>query len=153
MGKNHEKLLKTETAPKHYIFDNEFSGELKRALDKYDCTYEKLPPHIHWRNAAERGIRTFKNHFLVGLETVDPTFPIAEWDYHLEKAGITLNLLRTSCVNPKLSAYAYIHGNYNFNKNPLTRYQNSSPSETKQSPIMGIPCRNGLLCRTSIRTL
>ena len=30
-----------------------------------------------------------------------------------------MNLLQVSSVNPKLSAYAYFFGNYDFDKNPL----------------------------------
>jgi hypothetical protein len=37
----------------------------------------------------------------------------------LFQAELTLNLLRSSRVNPKLSAYAYLNGNFNFNKTPL----------------------------------
>ena len=116
---HHNTFTKAGVAPKHYIFDNEFSNDLKKALGKYELTYEKVQPHIHRRNAAERAIRTFKNHFLAGLASVDPKFPIQEWDRLLQQAEITLNLLRNSRTNPKLSAYAYIHGNYDFNRNPL----------------------------------
>ena len=36
-----------------------------------------------------------------------------------ESKNITLNLLRTSRGNPKLSAYAYIFGNYDFSATPM----------------------------------
>jgi hypothetical protein len=29
--------------------------------------FQLVPPGIYWRNAAERAIRTFKNHFIAGL--------------------------------------------------------------------------------------
>ena len=74
---------------------------------------------MHRRNAAERAIRTFKSHFLAGLATCNPNFPITEWDHHLQQSELTLNLLRTSRVNPKLSSYAYLFGNFDFNKTPL----------------------------------
>lgn len=74
---------------------------------------------IHRANAAERAICTFKAHFLAGLSSCDPNFPISEWDQLLDQAEMTLNLLRTSRCNPKLSAYAYIHGAHDFNKEPL----------------------------------
>ena len=66
--------------------------------------YELVPPHQHRRNAAERAICTYKNHLLTGLATCDPSYPIEEWDRILEQCEITLLLLRTSRVNPKLSA-------------------------------------------------
>ena len=74
---------------------------------------------MHRRNAAERAIRTFKNHCVAGFATCDKNFLLAEWDRLLTQAEIMLNLLCTSRVNPKLSAYAYLFGNFNFNKTPL----------------------------------
>ena len=74
---------------------------------------------MHQRNAAERAIRTFKNHFLAGLATCDPDFPLQEWDRLILQATITVNLLCSSRVNPKLSAYAYVFGPFDFNRTPL----------------------------------
>ena len=37
----------------------------------------------------------------------------------LRQSELTLNLLRTSRINPKLSTLAYVNGVYNFNKIPL----------------------------------
>ena len=81
--------------------------------------FELAPPYMHRKNAAERAIRTFKNHFLTGLATCPPNFPITEWDRLLDQALLTLNLLRTSRINTKLSAHAYLFGNHDFNKVPL----------------------------------
>ena len=47
----------------HYILDNECSRQFRETLDAAGITYELVPPHQHRRNAAERAIRTFKNHF------------------------------------------------------------------------------------------
>ena len=106
-------------APKLYILDNEISGDFKEALKKNTVNFQLTPPHMHCQNAAERAIRTFKNHFLSGLALCDPKFPVAEWDRLLDQAVLTLNLLQTSRVNPKLSSHAYLFGNFDFNKTPL----------------------------------
>jgi hypothetical protein len=74
---------------------------------------------IHQRNAAERAVRTFKNHFIAGLCSVDPQFPLHLWDRLLPQAKLTLNLLRGSRINPKLSAWAQVHGQFDFNVTPL----------------------------------
>ena len=74
---------------------------------------------MHRRNAAERAIRAFKNHCMAGFTTCDKKILLAEWDWLLIQAEITLNLLGTSRVNQKLSAYAYLFGIFNFNKTPL----------------------------------
>ena len=115
----HERLAKRGNQPKMYILDNEASHELKKALSKYELTYQLVPPHVHRRNAAERAIRTYKSHLLACLATCDPDFPISEWDRLLFQVELTLNLLRSSRVNPRLSAYAYLNGNFDFNKTPL----------------------------------
>ena len=112
----HNKLIKNNITPKTYIMDKETNAELKQTILKYKINYQLTPPHIHQINAAERAIRTYKNHFLAGLASVDPTFPINGWDRLLLQAKITLNLLRISRINPNLSAYAVLNGNYDFNK-------------------------------------
>ena len=60
-----------------------------------------------------------QNQFLSGLATCDPDFPVTEWDRLIPQAEMKLNHLRASRCNPKLSAYTYIHGLYDFNKVPL----------------------------------
>ena len=99
--------------------NNEASTDFKTSLHKNNIQYQLIPLHIHCRNSAERAIRTFKNHLLANLEGADPNFPVSEWDRLLPQIQITLNLLRNSRVNPALSSYAYLFGNYDFNKAPL----------------------------------
>ena len=117
--KLHTILATRGAAPKLYIMDNEASLDLKSSMTKNNIAYELVPPMVHRRNAAERAIQTFKNHFLAGLASVDPNFPISEWDRLLPQALLTLNLLRHARVNPKLSSYAYLFGVFDFNKTPL----------------------------------
>ena len=78
-----------------------------------------MEPHQHRVNAAERAIQTFKNHFIAGLCTVDPNFPLQLWCDLLPQAQLTLNILRQSRINPRLSAHAQLEGTYDFNKVPL----------------------------------
>ena len=113
------RLSLNGTAPNLYILDNEISGEFKKALKKYKVDFQLVPPHIHRANAAERAIRTFKNHFIAGLCSVHPAFPMCEWDRLLFQAELTLNLLRSARSNPNLSAYAFLFGQFDFNKTPL----------------------------------
>jgi hypothetical protein len=80
-----------------------------------DIACQLVPPHCHRRNAAERAIRTFKEHFVAGLSSVDPSSPMHLWDRLLTQAEITLNLLRTSRLHPKLSAAAHFHGLVDYN--------------------------------------
>jgi hypothetical protein len=41
------------------------------------------------------------------------------WDILLPQAFITLNMLRSSRINPKLSAATHIYGQYDFNRAPM----------------------------------
>ena len=117
--KIHNHLERHGNAPQLYILDNEISYEFKVALQKQKVDFQLVPPHIDQRNAAERAICTFKNHFLSVLATADPEFPVAEWDRLLPQAKLTLNLLRPCRLNPRLSSYAYLFGMFDFNKTPL----------------------------------
>ena len=56
--------------------DNEVSDDLKKYLEDLDVQFQLVPPHMHRRNAAERDVRTFNNHFIDDLCTVDPLFPL-----------------------------------------------------------------------------
>ena len=85
---------------------------------KNNQKYELVPPHQHRCNATERAIRTFKNHFLAGLASCDRNFPIAEWGRLLPQCEMTLNLLRNSRINNKLSSHAFINGIHDFDNHP-----------------------------------
>ena len=82
-------------------------------------SFQRVPPACHRASSAERAIQTTKAHFKAGLATVDPNFPIREWNRLINQAEMTLNLLWSARVNPKLSAYAYIFGQFDYNKTPI----------------------------------
>lgn len=64
-------------------------------------------------------MQTYKSYFKSGLVGTDLNFPLFEWDKLMPQANITLNLLRASRSNPKLSAHARMHGNFNFQSTPM----------------------------------
>jgi hypothetical protein len=102
--------------PKLQTMDNEASVALKNYFMEKEMSYQLVPPHYHRANAAERTIRTFKEHFKPDLATVDQVFPIHLWDRLLPQAEITLNLLRSSILHPQLSAAAHYHGLIDYNR-------------------------------------
>jgi hypothetical protein len=114
-----QSLILRGLRPHLQRLDNETSLALRNYLTQQGITYQLTPPHIHRRNNAERAIQTFKNHFIVGVCSVDPTFPLKLWDKLLPQATITLNLLRKSRINPRMSAYAQLNGHFDFNRTPL----------------------------------
>jgi len=101
------------------IMDNECSELLKEFMRTEDIAHQQVPPGNHRANAAERAIRTAKNHFIAGISTTPGNFPVRQWDKMLPQAEITLNLMRGSRLNPKLSAWAQAHGHYDFNQTPM----------------------------------
>ena len=105
--------------PRLHTLDNEASTILRDYLRSEDVEYQLVPPHIHHRNASKHAIRTFKNHFIAGLASTDPNFPLSNWCRLLPQAEPTLNLLRASRLNPKLSAYAQLEGTFDFTRTPL----------------------------------
>jgi hypothetical protein len=102
--------------PKVQTMDNEASAALKNYFTEKEMNYQLVPPHCHRTNAAERAIRTFKEHFKAGLATVDPDFHVHLWDRLLSQAEITLNLLRASRLHPQLSSASHYHGLIDYNE-------------------------------------
>jgi hypothetical protein len=103
----HKELKVKGFKPKLQTLDNEASSALKNYFTVNDVAYQLVPPHCHRRNAPERANRTFKEHFVAGLSSDDPSFPMHLWDRLLPQAEIMLNLLRTSRLHPQLSATAH----------------------------------------------
>ncbi|OEU07083.1 hypothetical protein FRACYDRAFT_198400 [Fragilariopsis cylindrus CCMP1102] len=94
------------------VQDNETSKELILEIEKKGLDYQIASPGDHRLNHAERAIQTFKNHFIAVLYGCDSTFPAKQWDRIIKQAVMTLNMCRPSRINPKLSAYQQVWGNF-----------------------------------------
>jgi hypothetical protein len=114
-----QELLARGLKPKLMKLDKEASNLLKDNLYHQDITFQLVPPYSHRCNSAERATRSFKDHLIAGLCSTDKYFPMHLWDRILPQAVITLNMLRTSRIYPKLSAATHIFGQYDFNRAPL----------------------------------
>ena len=99
--------------------DNEASTALKRILQKIRTVVQLAPLHSHRRNLAERAIRISENSFVAGLSSVDKLFTIYLWCHMVKQVEITINLLRAPIKIPRLSAYARIFGQFDFNATPM----------------------------------
>jgi hypothetical protein len=111
-----QELMARGLKPKLTKLDNEASKLLKEYLHQKDITFQLVPTYSHGRNSAERAIRSFKDHLIAGLCSTDKYFPMHLWDRILPQAVMTLNMLRNSRINPKLSAATHIFGQYDFNR-------------------------------------
>jgi hypothetical protein len=114
-----QELVARGLKPKLMKLDNEASKLLKTYLHQQDITFQLVTPYSHRRNSAERAIRLFKDHLIAGLCSTDESFPMHLWDRLLPQVVVTLNMLRTSRLNPKLSAATHIFGQYDFNRAPM----------------------------------
>jgi hypothetical protein len=114
-----QELVARGLKPKLMKLDNEASKLLKAFLHQQDITLQLVPPYSHRRNSAERAIRSLKDHLIAGLCSTEKSFPMHLCDRLLPQAVITLNMLRTPRINPKLSAATHNFGQYDFNRAPM----------------------------------
>ncbi|MGL5934509.1 MAG: hypothetical protein ACRCZI_02680, partial [Cetobacterium sp.] len=115
----HKTLTLGGCKPQYHRLDNECSQQVKDFFDQDKIKYQLAPPGEHRSNAAERAIRTAKNHLKAGWWSMDKNFPMHLWDRTIPQAEITLNLLRGSQINPKLSAHEQLNGRFDYNSTPL----------------------------------
>ena len=101
--------------PQLQISDNECSAAFKRFLRVRDIKLQLVPPYGHRTNPAERAINTWKSHFISGLSSLPPLFPLHLWDRLIKHAVITLNMLRQSPTNLKISAHHHLYSAFDFN--------------------------------------
>jgi hypothetical protein len=112
----HQELTVKGFKPRLQTLGNKALVGLNKFFTTNNLNYQLVPPHYHRRNSAERAIQTFKEHFVAGVSSVDPSFPMHLWDRVLPQAEITLNLLRTSRLHPQLSIAGHFHGHMDYNK-------------------------------------
>ena len=126
-----EEILRGFKAAYQVLLDNNFKArdlrcdnEISKIFTEYltndaQLEYQLVPPHNHRTNPAEVAIRDYKHHFIATRSGADDNFPKDSWDLLLPLVNITVNLVRASHLQPRLSAYAQIHGNYDYNRYPL----------------------------------
>ncbi|KAL7533212.1 hypothetical protein ACHAWF_004382, partial [Thalassiosira exigua] len=90
----------------------------KEFLEDEDIGLQLVEPHNHRVNAAKRAMQTFKNLFIGGISVCDEEFPTILWSRIVRQCQDACNLLRTSHVHPKVSAYHVLEGVHDFNKVP-----------------------------------
>jgi len=101
--------------------DNETSILLETFFkNEAKINYSFIAVGCHRANKAERAIQSWKNHFIAGISTIDPDFPMTQWSKFLLQAELTLNHLRSFADNDKISAYEGIFKTkYDFKAHPI----------------------------------
>ena len=134
---NIEYLKKRNFKPVFNIVDNVATKAVKSYLEDKGIKMQLVEPHNHRSNTAERAIQTFNNHTIAGLCTCNEDFPSVLWCKLIKQAQDTLNMLRTSRVHPKISAYHMLEGPHDFNRVPFappgTHATILNPPETRTS--------------------
>ena len=117
--KIHSLLTNRGLKPSLHILENEIPNVLKRFMREVNEKFQLVPPNSHRINSAERAIGTFKEHFISGIASTHKEFPLDLWCRLLPHSSLTLNVLRQLRMNPKLSGYDQLHGEFNYNATPL----------------------------------
>ena len=115
----HEYLCLRGLNPTLHVLDNECPTGLKKFMTKANENFQLVPLQRHRTNHAKKAIGTFKEPLIASICSYDPRFPMHLWDRNIPQATLTLNLLRQSRINPRLSAEAQLNGPFNFNATPL----------------------------------
>jgi hypothetical protein len=79
---------------------------------------------------SPHAIATFKEHFIMGLATVNRNCLLQLWDEFLHQVKLTLNLFSVSCPDPSKSANKEVHSPYDFNKSSIAPIGTKGPSAT-----------------------
>ena len=114
-----KRMQQAGLSVKKHILDNEASALYKDAIKQNNVTHELVPPNNHRRNIAERSIQTGKNHIVSVLCGCHNDFPMHLWCRLLPNIEWQINLLRQSNVAPNVSAYAHVHGQHDFLRQPF----------------------------------
>ena len=87
----------------------------KRMEPKYSWSIRMIIESMQQKGLSKHG----KNHWLSGLGTLDPNCPLQLWCQFIEQGQDTLNMRIISRINNRLSAYAILDGQFEFDKTPL----------------------------------
>jgi hypothetical protein len=118
-SKLHQHLTDCGLKPQLQKLDNECPSVLKQFMCQADVAFQLVPLYNHRQNAVERAIGIWKDHFVSGLASLDPEFPMHLWCRLIHQCTQTLNLMCPSRINPRLSAKAQLNGAFHYNKTPL----------------------------------
>ena len=96
------------------VLTNKASQEYRCVIsEEWKCDYQLVLPNVHQSSAAERAIRTFKEHFLALLADIDPDFTKYLWEKLPPQTDLTLDLLRQATLSLQLSDWEYFNGQLN----------------------------------------
>ena len=119
--KTYKRLKATGIKPTINVIDNKASNAVTTQLTNNNIQYQNVSPGAggHRANRAERSIQTGVNHFFSTIATTDADFTIRAWCYTIEQMEITVNMLRPTNINPKISAFTILYGKWSYDAHPI----------------------------------
>ena len=108
-------------SPKYHRMYNETSPLVEDYLEKeLGIPVQYVPPGSHRTLPAERGIQSYKNHFISSVSHMHPDCPLQLWANFMPQIEVTLACLLPYSLDPKISSYEGIYGvKYDFNAHPM----------------------------------
>jgi hypothetical protein len=113
------KLEAIGHTPKPHVLDNECSHAVKNFCKIKNTAIQQFKAHHHSANAAEPAAKSIKYHIFSCIVIMDASCPIQLWSEMIPQMQDTLNMLRTSRNNNKLTAYEKIKGAFDWNRVPM----------------------------------
>ena len=105
--------------PKVHKLDNETSKEVEAFISEQQTKIQYTPFDMHQSNPAKRAIQTWKSCMKSTLASLLPRFPIGYWCRLLAQIDLSVNIVRPCRINPRLSAWAAMEGEYHFSATPI----------------------------------
>ena len=136
--------------PLHQILDNKISVAYKEEILAANMSYQLVPPDNHHQHISERAIQTWKSHFIGVLAGIAATFPLHLWCQIIPQAERQIILVSQTNLNPKISAYAYVYGQHEYNSAPFVPIVMESLVHDKPNKIKTFAehCRKGYVLGT-----
>ena len=115
--------------------------------------YQLVPPDDYRRNIAEKAIQTWNNHFVGVLSGAAATLPLHLWCQAIPQDERQLMLLSMSNVNPKISSYAHVYGQHDYNAEPFLtiRMESLVHDKPNRRKIFATHFRNRYVLGTSFK--
>ena len=114
-----DRMRRAKLGLKKHVLDNKISKEYRERIAKNNMTHKLAAPGNHRTLMAKQAIQTWKAHMVSNLNGVDKKFPICCWCQIVSQTELTLNLLWQSNIVPNISAYAHVHGQHDYMRNPF----------------------------------
>ena len=100
--KYHARVEEVSIKPRMNLLDNECLEAIVSFFARVEVDYQLVPPGCHQANDAGRSPQRGKHHIISSIMTTDPLYHVTEWDKLVKQGEWSLNMLRPSCVSPKI---------------------------------------------------